>query len=101
MKKILKLETDVFTKLINAQIIINSGTRKSFIGATKWIYIYYSAGKRDWEKDPRKEGAKPSDSIEQGEDPCSMEGKKTRPEENVFKDVENLPALLYSIYTIV
>ena len=32
-----------------------------------------------------------------GEAPCSMEGRKTRREENVFKGVENLPALLYTI----
>ena len=32
-----------------------------------------------------------------GEAPCSMESRKTRPEENVFKVVENLPALLYMI----
>ena len=31
------------------------------------------------------------------EAPCSMEGRKTRSEENVFKGVENLPALLYTI----
>ena len=32
-----------------------------------------------------------------GEAPCSIEGRKTRREENVFKGVENLPALLYTI----
>ena len=32
-----------------------------------------------------------------GEAPCSMEGRKTRREENDFKGVENLPALLYTI----
>ena len=32
-----------------------------------------------------------------GEAPCSIEGRKTRREENVSKGVENLPALLYTI----
>ena len=59
----------------------------------------YSAGKRDrGKRHPQEEGAKPPDSIEQGaKPPCSMKGRKTRREENVFKGVENLPALLYTI----
>ena len=56
---------------------------------------------------PREEGAKPLPPPPPpppprlhrtgGEAPCSMEGRKTRREENVFKGVENLPALLYTI----
>ena len=60
---------------------------------------YYSAGKRDrWKKTPPGEGGEASRLHRTGgEAPCSIEGRKTRREENVFKGVENLPALLYTI----
>ena len=63
------------------------------------IYNYYSAGKRDrGKRHPREEGGEaPRLHRTGGEAPCSMKGRKTRREENVFKGVENLPALLYTI----
>ena len=64
-----------------------------------YICIYYSAGKRDrGKKTPRESGGEaPRLHRTGGEAPCSMKGRKTRREENVFKGVENLPALLYTI----
>ena len=61
--------------------------------------IYYSAGKRDrGKRHPQEEGGEaPRLHRTGGEAPCSMKGRKTRREENVFKGVENLPALLYTI----
>ena len=61
--------------------------------------INYSAGKRDrGKRHPREEGGEaPRLHRTGGEAPCSMKGRKTRREENVFKGVENLPALLYTI----
>ena len=60
---------------------------------------YYSAGKRDrGKRHPREEGGEaPRLHRTGGEAPCSMKGRKTWREENVFKGVENLPALLYTI----
>ena len=60
---------------------------------------YYSAGKRDrGKRHPQEEGGEaPRLHRTGGEAPCSMKGRKTRREENVFKGVENLPALLYTI----
>ena len=59
----------------------------------------YSAGKRDrGKRHPQEEGGEaPRLNRTGGEAPCSMKGRKTRREENVFKGVENLPALLYTI----
>ena len=64
---------------------------------------YYSAGKRDrGKRHPREEGGEaPRLHRTGGEAPCSMKGRKTRREENVFKGVENLPALLYVIHDCV
>ena len=63
------------------------------------VYLYYSAGKRDrGKRHPQEEGGEaPRLNRTGGEAPCSMKGRKTRREENVFKGVENLPALLYTI----
>ena len=63
------------------------------------VGIHYSAGKRDrGKKTPRESGGEaPRLHRTGGEAPCSMKGRKTRREENVFKGVENLPALLYTI----
>ena len=60
---------------------------------------YYSAGKRDrGKRHPHESGGEaPRLHRTGGEAPCSMKGRKTRREENVFKGVENLPALLYTI----
>ena len=60
---------------------------------------YYSAGKRDrGKRHPQESGGEaPRLHRTGGEAPCSMKGRKTRREENVFKGVENLPALLYTI----
>ena len=56
------------------------------------LFFYYSAGKRDrGKKTPPGVGSR-GPSFD-----CSIEGRKTRREENVFKGVENLPALLYTI----
>ena len=62
-------------------------------------YTHYSAGKRDrGKRHPQEEGGEaPRLHRTGGEAPCSMKGRKTRREENVFKGVENLPALLYTI----
>ena len=61
--------------------------------------LNYSAGKRDrGKRHPQEEGGEaPRLHRTGGEAPCSMKGRKTRREENVFKGVENLPALLYTI----
>ena len=61
--------------------------------------LYYSAGKRDrGKRHPQESGGEaPRLHRTGGEAPCSMKGRKTRREENVFKGVENLPALLYTI----
>ena len=59
--------------------------------------IHYSAtGEK---RHPREEGGEAPPPLHRtgGEAPCSIEGRKTRREENVFKGVENLPALLYTI----
>ena len=58
------------------------------------ILLYYSAGKRDrGKRHPQEEGGEaPRLHRTGGEAPCSMKGRKTRREENVFKGVENLPA---------
>ena len=76
-------ERDLYLKLTRSSLFPNN----------------YSAGKRDrGKRHPREEGGEaPRLHRTGGEAPCSMKGRKTRREENVFKGVENLPALLYTI----
>ena len=65
-----------------------------------WFTIFnYSAGKRDQGKKTPSGGGGEAPRLHRtgGEAPCLMEGRKTRREENVFKGVENLTALLYTI----
>ena len=65
-----------------------------------YIYIYITAlaSATGEKRHPWEEGGEaPRLHRTGGEAPCSMKGRKTRREENVFKGVENLPALLYTI----